>query len=111
MITAAQIMAGELPTSSREFTVEGVGKLVLHRLPATEEVKARQLFTDKDADPAKLEEMAQRNTYYMLHGQFNDKEAAKLPQLLDVHQLGMIHTTGLFFTNLTQEHLEETEKN
>jgi len=50
MITAAQIMAGKLPTSSREFDIEGVGKIVLHRLPAMDEVKARELFSDKDAD-------------------------------------------------------------
>ncbi|MBG9991601.1 MULTISPECIES: hypothetical protein [unclassified Pseudoalteromonas] len=111
MITAAQIMAGKLPTSSREFDIEGVGKIVLHRLPAIDEVKARELFTDKDADPKKLEKMAQRNTYYMLHGKFDDKEAAKLPSLIDMQQLGMIHTTGLFFTNLAQENLEAIEKN
>lgn len=111
MITAEQIMAGGLPTSSREFDVPGIGKMVLHRLPAIDETEARKLFSDKNADPHKLEKMAQRNTYYMLHGKFNDKEAAKLPKLMDVHQLGMIHTTGLFFTNLDQENLESIEKN
>jgi|GEM_PF-1181655 len=111
MITAADIMAGRLATSTRVFDVKGVGKIELHRLPANDEFKARELFTDKNADPKKLEKIAQRNTYYMLHGKYDDKEAAKLPQLMDVDQLGMIHTTGLFFTNLSQDNLETIEKN
>lgn len=111
MITAEQIMAGNLPTSSREFDVAGVGKILLHRLPATNEEESRKLFSDKSTDPKKLEKLAQRNIYYMLHGQFNDKEAAKLPKVMDVNQLAMIHSTGLFFTNLEQENLEAIEKN
>ena len=111
MITAEQIMAGKLATSTRPFEVPSVGKILLHRLPAVEEAKAREMFSDQEINPKKLEKLAQRNTYYMLHGVFNDKEAAKLPNLLDVQQLGMIHTTGLFFMKLEQEHLEATEKN
>lgn len=111
MITAADIMAGRLSTSTRIFDVKGIGKVELHRLPAIDEVKARELFSDKNADPKKLEKLAERNTYYMLHGKYDDKEAAKLPKLMDVEQLGMIHTTGLFFTNLSQDNLETIEKN
>ena len=47
----------------------------------------------------------------MLHGEFNDKEAVKLPNLLDTNQLAMIYSTGLFFTDLKQDNLEAIEKN
>ena len=110
MITAEQIMAGKLPTSSREFDIPGVGKLKLHRLPAVDEAKAKEMFNDEQADFKKLEKLAQRNIYYMLHGEFNDKEAVKLPNLLDTNQLAMIYSTGLFFTDLKQDNLEAIEK-
>ena len=42
MITAEQIMAGKLATSTRHFEVPSVGKILLHRLPAVEEAKARE---------------------------------------------------------------------
>ena len=63
MITAEQIMAGKLPTSSREFDIPGVGKLKLHRLPAVDEAKAKEMFNDEQADFKKLEKLAQRNVY------------------------------------------------
>lgn len=111
MITADQIMAGALPTSTRVFNIPQVGEMKLHRLPAHDENKARNLFNDKNANPEALEKLAQRNTYYMLYGKFDDKKAAKLPQLMDSMQLAMIHSTGLLFTNLEQENLESLEKN
>lgn len=111
MITAEQIMAGMLPTSSRSFDVPSVGKLQLHRLPANDEAQAKELLGNSEADPKKLEKTAQRNIYYMLHGRFDDKEAAKLPKLMDTEQLAMIYTTGLFFINLNQDNLENIEKN
>jgi len=114
MITAEQIMNGELATTTREFDIKDIGKMVLHRLPADTENQTRKLFSDNSQDTAKLdklEKLALRNTYYMLHGKFNDKESAKLLKTLDVYQLTKIHTTGLFFTNLEQENLEGIEKN
>lgn len=112
MITAEQIMSGQLPTSTREFDIEGLGRIRLHRLPADKESEARVMFANPlETPPEKLEEIAQQNTYFMLHGKWDHKEAAKLPSLLDMHQLGVIHTTGLFFTNLKQENLEALEKN
>ena len=111
MITAAQIMAGELATSSLELDIPGIGKMKLHRLPAVDEAKAKELFSEDQADFKKLEKVAQRNIYYMLHGEFNYKEAAKLPSLLDTHQLAMIYSTGLFFIDLKQDNLEAIEKN
>jgi len=111
MITAEQIMSGGLPTSKREFDVPGVGKILLHRLPAIDETEARQLFSNQEADTKELEKLAQRNTYFMLFGKFNDKEAKKLPKQMDVSQLAMIHTTGLFYTNMSQDNLEQLEKN
>ena len=111
MITAEQIMSGQLPTSSREFDIEGLGRITLHRLPADKEMEAKLLFANPDTPSEKLEDITQQNTYFMLHGKWDSEEAAKLPSLLDMHQLGAIHTTGLFFVNLKQENLEALEKN
>lgn len=111
MITAEQIMQGLLPTTSKEFDVPSVGKILLHRLPANEESNAQKLFSNKEADHQELEELAIRNTYYMLHGNFDEDAAKKLPFLMDTNQLAMIHSTGMFFTNLQQENLEAIEKN
>ncbi len=110
MITAEQIMAGKLPKTTREFNIPGLGKILLHRLPANKEVEAQKLYASSNPNYRKLEKITQNNTYYMLHGRFDEEEAAKLPSLMDVEQLGMIHTTGLFFTDLNQVNLEAIEK-
>jgi len=106
-------MAGLLPTTKREFNVQGVGKIVLHRLPAQDEFEARKIFSNQDGnvDIEMLEKVAEKNVYYMLHGKFDAKQAPKLKKLMDTNQLAMIHTTGLFFTNLEQDNLEDMEKN
>lgn len=111
MITANDIMAGKLPATKRIFNVQGVGEIELHRLPAADEFAAKKLLEDQEADTEELEKVAQRNVYYLLHGKFDDEEAAKLPSLLDTSQLAQIYTTGLFFTDLSQSSLEQTEKN
>lgn len=114
MITAEQIMSGKLPTTTREFDIPSIGKILLHRLPVSMEIETKKLFMKQDLseqDSKKLEDFTLRNLYYMLHGKFDEKESKKLMDLLDNEKLVLIHSTGLFFTNVKQENLEQIEKN
>lgn len=111
MLTAAEIMSGSLPTTKRKFTVNTVGEVELYRLPADIEHKTKVLLQDPKANGDDIEKAIPENIYYMLHGEFNSELAATLPSKLDTNQLTQLHTTGLFFIDLTQKNLESIEKN
>lgn len=111
MITAAQIMAGALPRTKKTFNVTGIGEIELHRLPLNREIEAQKLIAADDVDIDKLEKLILNNTYFMLFGEYNDEESQKLYELLDQTQITNLHATGLFFTQLDADTLEQTEKN
>ena len=120
MITAHQIMAGELPTTKRTFDVESIGKIELHRLPSDKESEGKKALAlaakgedNKAVDD--LENFILNSIYYMLHGEFEKaKSKVKTKSLrskLDDNQISKLFSTGLYFMDLSPDNKEQTEKN
>lgn len=112
MITAEQIMNGALGRTKKTFNVKEVGEIQLHRLPLNREIEAQKAIAPKSEVKAEaLEAMILDCCYFMINGKFDKRKSKNLLTVLDETQLTNIFSTGLYFTSLDVDSIEQTEKN